>query len=425
MNASRAVFSKIFWPAHACSLHTKPGFLVGWNVRSFTACVAAVISNVKLSDLETTLSALSTDNSSSFIYMETVCGEPPIVLGVMTTAHSDNESETDNTLLEEKKKSASFWMTMHLQNNNLPSLRSIHCCGYRYRDVSSEIIFYKQPNPTRLQYLSLEPLVLDIQQNSGQIIEKHSIALKSRKKLINSQRQMNTMYLILNQINSSFETEKAILTRCRLFTIRRNRRSTSVSETVKKSAVGIGKFIKNSFLYPIHYAIPMIRPIIAQPMIYLLMLVRIFAELILWILNLRFPTWMFNGTALKDLSATLQQIDLRLQQACFWPWQYMLLRRRDWTNTATTRAQYISFYNSMWLVANDIIIGVTFGSFLFNNSEHVANIILKEYLDHYTIAKLVSMIDWLMGWPAGLKLNSDLNKFMGELFLWLIDLWRG
>nr|CAG8525791.1 7069_t:CDS:10 [Entrophospora candida] len=424
MNASRAVFSKIFWPAHACSLHTKPGFLVGWNVRSFTACVAAVISNVKLSDLETTLSALSTDNSSSFIYMETVCGEPPIVLGVMTTAHSDNESETDNTLLEEKKKSASFWMTMHLQINNLPSLRSIHCCGYRYRDVSSEIIFYKQPNPTRLQYLSLEPLVLDIQQNSGQIIEKHSIALKSRKKLINSQRQMNTMYLILNQINSSFETEKAILTRCRLFTIRRNRRSTSVSETVKKSAVGIGKFIKNSFLYPIHYAIPMIRPIISQPMIYLLMLVRIFAELILWILNLRFPTWMFNGTALKDLSATLQQIDLRLQQACFWPWQYMLLRRRDWTNTATTRAQYISFYNSMWLVANDIIIGVTFGSFLFNNSEHVANIILKEYLDHYTIAKLVSMIDWLMGWPAGLKLNSDLNKFMGELFLWLIDLWR-
>ena len=38
-----------------------------------------------------------------------------------------------------------------------------------------------------------------------------------------------------------------------------------------------------------------------------------------------------------------------------------------------------SFYNSMWLVANDIIIGATFGSFLFNNSEHLANIFLKDY----------------------------------------------
>lgn len=114
-------------------------------------------------------------------------------------------------------------MTIHLQNNNLPSLRleiksflilfflkkilknqllflnrSIHCCGYRYPYVSSEIIFYKQPNPTRLQYLSLEPLVLDIQQNNGQIIEKIPIALKSKKK--HYQRQMNAMYLILNQV---------------------------------------------------------------------------------------------------------------------------------------------------------------------------------------------------------------------------------
>ncbi|PKC16150.1 Gpi1-domain-containing protein [Rhizophagus irregularis] len=102
----------------------------------------------------------------------------------------------------------------------------------------------------------------------------------------------------------------------------------------------------------------------------------------------------------------------------------MLLRRRDWTNTATTRAQYISFYNSMWLVANDIIIGLTIGSFLVNNSEYVANIILRDYLDRYTIEKLVSMIDWLMGWPAGLKLNSELDSFLGELFLRLIELWK-
>ncbi|CAB4493524.1 unnamed protein product [Rhizophagus irregularis] len=382
------------------------GFLVGWNIRSFTTCIAAVISDVKLNDLESTLSALSTDTSSSFVYMGKVCGAPPIVLGVLTTLY-DTNGEGGSILnaegVADKRKTANLWMTIQLQSNNMPFLRSIYCCGYRYSDVSSEIIFYKQPNPTRLQYISLEPLVLDIQQNSG-----------------HKRTQINDMRLILNQINSSFETESAIVTRCRFFTNRRNCNSISVSETILQSAI----FIKKGVLYPIKYMLPFIRPILVQPIIVFLMLVRIFAEMVLWILNLRFPHSMFNGMALKDLSATSQQIDLRLQQACFWPWQYMLLRRRDWTNTATTRAQYISFYNSMWLVANDIIIGLTIGSFLVNNSEYVANIILRDYLDRYTIEKLVSMIDWLMGWPAGLKLNSELDSFLGELFLRLIELWK-
>ncbi|RIA98495.1 N-acetylglucosaminyl transferase component-domain-containing protein [Glomus cerebriforme] len=428
MNTPGAV-SKIFWPAHVCTPRTKAGFLVGWNIRSFTTCIAAVISDVKLSDLETTLSALSTDTNSSFVYMGKVCGAPPIVLGVLTTLFDINEG--GNILNAEgvidKRKTANLWMTIQLQSNNMPFLRSIYCCGYRYSDVSSEIIFYKQPNPTRLQYISLEPLVLDIQQNGGHKVDQDSLTMKNIKKIINTRlhsgkqrTQINDMKLILNQINSSFETETAIITRCRHFTDRRNCHSISVSESMLRSAI----FIKKGFFYPIKYLLPFIRPILVQPIIVFLMLVRIFAEMVLWILNLRFPSSMFNGMALKDLSATSQQIDLRLQQACFWPWQYMLLRRRDWTNTSTTRAQYISFYNSMWLVANDIIIGLTIGSFLVNNNEYVANIILRDYLDHYTIEKLVLMIDWLMGWPAGLKLNSELDSFLGELFLRLIEIWK-
>lgn len=47
------------------------------------------------------------------------------------------------------------------------------------------------------------------------------------------------------------------------------------------------------------------------------------------------------------------------------------------------------------------------------------------FFQHYTITKLDSIINWLMGWPAGLKLNTELDKFLGELFLWLINLWKG
>ena len=30
-----------------------------------------------------------------------------------------------------------------------------------------------------------------------------------------------------------------------------------------------------------------------------------------------------------------------------------------------------------------------------------------------------------MGWPAGLKLNKELNIFLGHFFLWLLALWEG
>jgi hypothetical protein len=56
----------------------------------------------KLNDLEATLSALSTDTSSSFVYMGKVCGAPPIVLGVLTTLF-DTNGEGGNILNAEGK----------------------------------------------------------------------------------------------------------------------------------------------------------------------------------------------------------------------------------------------------------------------------------------------------------------------------------
>ena len=50
----------------------------------------------------------------------------------------------------------------------------------------------------------------------------------------------------------------------------------------------------------------------------------------------------------------------------------MMLRKHNWANTASARAHYISFYNSMWLVANDIIIGLAMGSFLMANNRIMA-----------------------------------------------------
>jgi phosphatidylinositol glycan class Q protein len=113
----------------------------------------------------------------------------------------------------------------------------------------------------------------------------------------------------------------------------------------------------------------------------------------------------------------------------------------------------LSFHNSIWLVANDIIIGIAIGAILMEHSAYVATvceqliqvnfsfdfcsqsfflpilpIVFKSYfffLQDYTITSVQSLVRWLMGWPAGLKLNANLSRFMGELSLCMLDIWRG
>ena len=121
-----------------------------------------------------------------------------------------------------------------------------------------------------------------------------------------------------------------------------------------------------------------------------------------------------------------QQFDIRLQQFCYWPLQYVTLRRRraDWDSVTTSHPDYIRFYNSLWLVANDIIIGIAFGSYMIENAPTVASSI-DHLLRTYTITGMKQNIIWLMHQPLGLKLNRELAKFLGELFLWVIEYWDG
>ena len=44
---------------------------------------------------------------------------------------------------------------------------------------------------------------------------------------------------------------------------------------------------------------------------------------------------------------------------------------------------------------------------------------------HYGVDTLETLVGWLIGWPAGLKLNANLDRFLGNLFLWFISLWAG
>ncbi|KAI8846078.1 hypothetical protein BC829DRAFT_399191 [Chytridium lagenaria] len=56
-----------------------------------------------------------------------------------------------------------------------------------------------------------------------------------------------------------------------------------------------------------------------RPFLVIVFILRVIAEFIISMFNVKFPS---SNVALKDISAGAHQVDIRLQQACFWPWEY-------------------------------------------------------------------------------------------------------
>ena len=308
------------------------------------------------------------------------------------------------------------------------------------RATNIQIILFERPLPGRMQYISLNPIALALgdkkrdslagesgddedndekkerlrQAKKSQLVEKlkqHSVI-----KRVPSAKE-KALAKIVNQINWAWELEKLLQKNVsRIGT--RPKRALSVSERVVESATTMRDmavvWIWNMFTI---YILPVVKKVFVLG----LMLHRMAAEMLLRVLEWRARP---KYAALKDISATAQQVEIRLQQFCYWPMQYVTLRLRknDWESVTTSHPDYIRFYNSLWLVANDVIIGLALGSYIIDNADWVAAQI-SELLSTYTVDALQSSISWLMGWPAGLKLNNELGLFLGDLFLWVIEYW--
>ena len=102
----------------------------------------------------------------------------------------------------------------------------------------------------------------------------------------------------------------------------------------------------------------------------------------------------------------------------------MRRRKINWESITNSHPEYIRFYNSLWLVANDVIMGIAVGTFIIENASFVAAQV-DTIFSTWSVDGLRRMISWLMGWPGGLKLNTELAAFLGDLFLWVIDYWAG
>ncbi|KAK1230583.1 pig-Q [Marasmius sp. AFHP31] len=125
---------------------------------------------------------------------------------------------------------------------------------------------------------------------------------------------------------------------------------------------------------------------------------------------------------LKDISATIQQLDVRAEQSVFLAAEVHSLGQRDESPLPMYSAQYINFFNIVWLILNDITIGYAFGSFLSENHRFLADAICR-YTENALIIWVQWVLRWLDSWPAGLKLNTELSWFYSYTFIDLVAMW--
>lgn len=215
---------------------------------------------------------------------------------------------------------------------------------------------------------------------------------------------------VLRQINSAYRLQKLV----------HNNKESHVISSIICSLV-------NPFI-----------PLFTSLVVYFVMGIRLFCEACLILIEFR-----IFGKNLKQNSATAIQLDLRLQQLCYLPVQWMRIRGHDshtqspshiaierrisesGQGTAAKRhvpPEYIRMYNTVWLVLNDLILGFAMSAYLLDNQNYIAAN-GPRWANYMLVTFPESTIVWLMDTPAGLKLNTELAKFFGQFLLWVIHFW--
>jgi hypothetical protein len=248
------------------------------------------------------------------------------------------------------------------------------------KSTAFRIIYFDPPNQSKLQFYSQVPTILDItahcKESNPDSITLQKLKAYYAKQPRNASVPLNRVLELVNRVSAS------------------GRKQTL--------------YIPNSVTLKI-------------AILWLLFLPRIIFEFILFVINFQSK----RLKKLKELSQTVKHIDLRLQQACSWPIQYLEWQRSKSKLSSKAQAQYIGFWNTAWLIANDVILGIAVGSWLLEDKNNaLVTQITRDFVVIMYNESIDNMMKWLVNWPAGLKLNSELSNFLGDLFRWILNAWK-
>ncbi|ANB14167.1 Gpi1p [Sugiyamaella lignohabitans] len=467
---------RIYWPLNVIQLQKKteypPSLIIGWNNSDTDIVVVTTLPFLDPAIVETLLIRDDLLKESNFncsqIYER--CGIRRMsILGTLNV-NSDGSSMLNrnrniviNARLDNEINYPQHELIGRIKVKNINEAKS---CS------SIQVIVFDPPLAHRMQYLSLYPISLalaerttltvvseEYEANLIESLEKKQILMeKALQHTLREQDSGSEQRIVLknciSQVNCSHEVGEIMRhNAATLFPkLKSRRRRLSVSESVIESA----RTVHDGFWNALYLLWCSFIPYLSRILVGAILLGRVIAEGILSIIEWR-PGTIPNRRqdnadtvkrtsssasgsmtststsastsspptpALKDISATAQQIDLRLQQFCYWPIQYLTIRKRSqsWHSNTDFNVEYIRFYNTIWLVINDVILGVALGSVILDNRDYIVDWLCYG-IDEILSVQFRDIMLWLMDWPGGLKLNNELAAFFGEMFLWVIQFW--
>lgn len=183
--------------------------------------------------------------------------------------------------------------------------------------------------------------------------------------------------------------------------------------------------IKSSFM---QLYLPFVLRPMTSVLLYLIIAARHVCLILISLLNKRLSQ---DLPSLIEISATAQQIDLRLQQFCYFPIQYLRTTRLASLSHEGAMLlpkdqypEYIRFYNTLWLIVNDLTIGLMVRAILLEHQTTISSFIDKFVVQRLLSSEMDNISVWLMNSPGGIKLNNELSMFMSDLFRWILEFWR-
>ncbi|ODV86436.1 hypothetical protein CANARDRAFT_6908 [[Candida] arabinofermentans NRRL YB-2248] len=268
---------------------------------------------------------------------------------------------------------------------------------------TENLILFKPPQSKKLEYYSIDPIIIDIFWNNN------SASLDSSKKEPYSKKLSH--HFPKNDKNNDLKD-------CLKFINLTNYSRFKLSKSVKKKSKINYKFIvssSNYILFLISY-------------IYSMTIQRI-CLVLTNILSYQIKTSSGKKLSLASSSFLLHQLNFRFKQFYNLPTQFQKLKNSKIESekliikgTRFSPSEYIKFYNTLWLILNDLLLGLITSNSLAKHHEFITeqiNSITTTF--HQT---LFQMINWLMNSPAGFKLNNELSSFFGDLFIWVLTFWN-
>eukprot|EP00916_Digyalum_oweni_P010145 GHVL01017030.1.p1 GENE.GHVL01017030.1~~GHVL01017030.1.p1 ORF type:complete len:728 (-),score=71.61 GHVL01017030.1:23-2170(-) len=374
----------IFFPLNG--INEAPGYLVGW-LNSDIICVACLACHCDFDTLSTALSSL---------FLEEV-GKPPQVLGRWVV---------------KKEKCDDEWLCMYASER-----------GPCVSDISYQIVIYEQPDQNH--FLSTHPI------NLVKLLKKANIMEPETKPYHNS--VVSDLDRALNQINHS-QTAEIYMKRLLLQTKKKKYAlpDSPDDECCLSPIPSLFTHLKcrrsyptNSFpiymSYPIFFLNNFFNKILERTaaLFYLGCLSGSFVatNVALCLQSLPFDVWNFK------FSTLLSQFLLRVRATSQWPFLLYKMKLIRQKGHQLYLANKLMLYSSVTLVLLDIFVGIVAGVLLYGYPDVLLSVIHKA-AQFLHIDVLRRRVDWLMAFPAGLKLNRALNEFIGMTILVTIDIWN-